>query len=124
MSLQRILDAESVVIVGASKDVTKRGYQAVKTLLSDKYEGRIYLVNPRGGSVLGRTCYKSVLEIDDYKATAKKPICDLLLAVSKIAAAYPQIQEMDLNPVLATEDGVVVADARILVKNAAEAVLM
>jgi acetyltransferase len=65
MSLQKILDAESVVIVGASRDVTKRGYQAVKTLLSDKYEGRIYLVNPRGGSVLGRTCYKSVLEIDD-----------------------------------------------------------
>ena len=65
MSLKRILDAESVVIVGASRDVTKRGYQAVKTLLSDKYEGRIHLVNPRGGSVLGRTCYKSVLDIDD-----------------------------------------------------------
>ena len=46
MSLQRILDAESVVIVGAFRDVTKRGYQAVKTLLSDRYEGRIYLVNP------------------------------------------------------------------------------
>jgi acyl-CoA synthetase (NDP forming) len=65
MSLKSILNAESVVIVGASRDVTKRGYQAVKTLLSDKYEGKIYLVNPRGGSVLGLTCYRSVLEIDD-----------------------------------------------------------
>jgi len=65
MSLQRILDAQSVVIVGASRDVTKRGYQAVKTLLSDNFEGRIHLVNPRGGSVLGLSCYKNVLEIDD-----------------------------------------------------------
>jgi acetyltransferase len=42
MSLKSILDAESIVIVGASRDVTKRGYQAVKTLLSDKYEGRMF----------------------------------------------------------------------------------
>ncbi|MBW1993292.1 MAG: acetate--CoA ligase family protein [Deltaproteobacteria bacterium] len=65
MSLKRILDAESVVIIGASRDVTKRGYQAVRTLLSDKYEGKIYLVNPRGGNILGLPCYRSVLEIDD-----------------------------------------------------------
>ena len=65
MDLQRILDADSVVVVGASRDVTKRGYQAVKTLLSDKYAGRLYLVNPRGGSVLGLPCYRSVLEIED-----------------------------------------------------------
>jgi len=58
MSLKITLDAESVVIIGASRDVTKRGYQAVKTLLSDKYGGKIYLVNSRGGSVLGRTCLK------------------------------------------------------------------
>jgi len=64
MSLKSILDAESVVIVGASRDVTKRGYQSVKTLLSDKYEGRIHLVNPRGESVLGLPCHKSVLDIE------------------------------------------------------------
>ena len=46
----------------------------------------------------------------------KKAVRDLLLAVSKIAEAYPHIQEMDLNPVIASGDGVVVADARILIK--------
>jgi acetyltransferase len=37
--------------------------------------------------------------------------------VSRIAEAYPQIQEMDLNPVIATDDGLVAVDARILIKN-------
>ena len=104
MTLENILDAESVVIIGASRDVTKRGYQAVKTLLSDKYEGRIYLVNPRGGSVLGLACYKSVLEIDDsidiaFITTPAKFIPSIIEDCSKkgvagaviIAAGYGEI---------------------------------
>ncbi|CAB1070250.1 hypothetical protein D1AOALGA4SA_866 [Olavius algarvensis Delta 1 endosymbiont] len=39
----------------------------------------------------------------------------MLLAVSKIAQAYPPTEEMDLIPVLATREDPVVADARILV---------
>ena len=42
MSLERILKAESVAIVGASKNETKRGYQTIRTLLNEKYEGIIY----------------------------------------------------------------------------------
>lgn len=65
MDFYRIFEAESIAVIGASKDVTKRGYQAVKTLLDEKYEGRIYPVNPREKSVLGLKCYKSVLDIED-----------------------------------------------------------
>lgn len=65
MSLERIFQAKSVAIVGASRDEKKRGYQAIKTLLRDKYEGRIYAVNPREESVLGFPCYSSVLDIKD-----------------------------------------------------------
>ena len=46
MSLDKILNAESVAIVGASKNETKRGYQTIRTLLDEKYEGKIYPVNP------------------------------------------------------------------------------
>jgi len=104
MSLQRILNAESVVIVGASRDVTKRGYQTVKSLLTDKYEGEIYLVNPRGGSVLGRFCYKSILDIDDsidlaFITTPAKSIPSIIEDCGKkgvagaviIAAGYGEI---------------------------------
>jgi acetyl coenzyme A synthetase (ADP forming)-like protein len=64
MSLERILNAESVAIVGASKNVTKRGYQSIRTLLDEKYGGRIYPVNPKEKSILGFKCYKKVADID------------------------------------------------------------
>ncbi len=62
-SLDRVFNAESVAIVGASKDEAKRGYQAIKTLLDENYEGSIYPVNPKEKSILGLKCYPSVLEI-------------------------------------------------------------
>jgi len=64
MSLEQILNAESVAIVGASKNETKRGYQTIRTLLDEKYEGRIYPVNPKEKSILGFKCYKKVADIE------------------------------------------------------------
>ncbi len=65
MNLDRIFNAESVAIIGASRDETKRGYQAIKILLDEKYDGQIYPVNPRENSILGLKCYKSVLDIPE-----------------------------------------------------------
>ena len=47
----------------------------------------------------------------------KKAITRLLMTISDVVEAYPQIKEMDLNPVIAYEDGVTVVDARIILKN-------
>ena len=65
MSLEKILNAESVAIVGASKSETKRGYQSIRTLLDENYGGRIYPVNPKEKSILGFKCYKKVADIED-----------------------------------------------------------
>ncbi|MGD2185432.1 MAG: acetate--CoA ligase family protein [Desulfobacterales bacterium] len=65
MSLDRILNAESVAVIGASKNETKRGYQAIRTLLEEKYEGKIYPVNPKEKSILGFKCFKSVTDVDE-----------------------------------------------------------
>ena len=65
MSLDRIFKAKSVAVIGASRDDRKRGYQAIRTLTDEKYEGRIYPVNPREESILGLPCYKSVLDIEE-----------------------------------------------------------
>jgi acetyltransferase len=65
MSLDRIFNAESVAIIGASRNETKRGYQAIRTLLDEKYEGKIYPVNPKEKSILGFKCYQSVSDIDE-----------------------------------------------------------
>jgi acetyltransferase len=65
MSIEPILKAESVAIVGASKNETKRGYQTIRTLLDEKYEGRIYPVNPKEKRILGLKCYQSVSAIPE-----------------------------------------------------------
>ena len=65
MDLKHVLDAESVAIVGASKNETKRGFQAIRTLIDEHYGGRIYPVNPKESSILGLKCYKKVSDIED-----------------------------------------------------------
>ena len=64
MPLDAVLNAQAVAVIGASKDVTKRGYQTVHTLLEDKYAGKIYPVNPKEKSILGLPCYAKVTDID------------------------------------------------------------
>ncbi|MBA3035360.1 MAG: acyl-CoA synthetase [Desulfobacterium sp.] len=65
MPLDQVLNAESVAIVGASKTDTKRGFQAIRTLLDGKFEGKIYPVNPKENKILGISCYKKVSDIKE-----------------------------------------------------------
>ncbi len=62
--LDKVLNAESVAIIGASRNKTKRGYQAINTLLTDGYEGQIYPVNPKEDMILGLRCYKDISDIE------------------------------------------------------------
>ncbi|MBX3685786.1 MAG: acetate--CoA ligase family protein [Rhodocyclaceae bacterium] len=48
-------------------------------------------------------------------AVDKDALVDLLLKVSSIVAAYPALAELDLNPILAYDDGYAVVDARVIV---------
>ena len=63
MGLEHVLNARSVAVVGASKVPTKRGYQTIRTLLDEHYEGSIYPVNPKEKSIMGLKCYAAVSEI-------------------------------------------------------------
>ena len=64
MSLDKVLNAESVAIVGASKNKTKRGFQAIRILLEEKFSGKIYPVNPKEKSILGLACYPDIASIE------------------------------------------------------------
>lgn len=48
----------------------------------------------------------------------KEALVDLLLKVSSIVAAYPDLKELDLNPVIVNADGYAVVDARVIVDRA------
>ena len=63
MSLDRLFHAESVAVVGASRQPTKRGYQAILTLQQEQFRGAIYPVNPKEKKILGLPCYPTVSAI-------------------------------------------------------------
>ena len=46
----------------------------------------------------------------------KKALRRLLLNISEVIEAYPEIEEMDLNPVIVYPEGLNVVDSRILLK--------
>ncbi|PKO51480.1 MAG: acetyl-CoA synthetase, partial [Betaproteobacteria bacterium HGW-Betaproteobacteria-21] len=55
--LHDFLAPDSIAIVGASADPTKRGYKAMIGLIKDGYGGAIYPINPKTDMILGvKTC--------------------------------------------------------------------
>ncbi len=63
MGLEHVLNAKSIAVIGASKIPTKRGYQTIRTLRDEGYEGAIYPVNPKEEMILGLPCYPDVGKI-------------------------------------------------------------
>ncbi len=61
--LHAILNPRAIAVIGASNDPTKRGYQAIKQLLSDGFEEPIYPINPKAPEVLGLKAYPSVAAV-------------------------------------------------------------
>ena len=82
--LEKILNADSVAVVGASRNETKRGFQAIKTLLDGRFEGDLYPVNPKERRILGCRCYAKVSDIEG-------PV-DVVL-ITTPAATIPNILE-------------------------------
>lgn len=54
--LRNILYPNSIAIVGASNNPTKRGYRSLKKLLDDGYAGAIYPINPKESEICGVKC--------------------------------------------------------------------
>lgn len=84
MELEKVMRPRSVAVIGASRSETKRGYQAIRTLLDEKYEGFIYPINPKEDSILGFRCYSSISEVPE-------PVDVALIATP--AATVPAILE-------------------------------
>jgi acetyl coenzyme A synthetase (ADP forming)-like protein len=72
--LKSFFDAESVAIFGASGTVGKPGYVITENFVN-KFQGKTFLINPKGGTILDQPVYKSVTEIDEpiHLATVMVP---------------------------------------------------
>ncbi len=76
----------SIAFVGASASPGKWGHMLPSNTLSRDYKGKVYLVNPKGGTIMGRQVYRSVSDIP----------ADVDLAVVTVPARHV----MDLIPEL------------------------
>jgi acyl-CoA synthetase (NDP forming) len=58
--LDPILNPSTIVVIGASKDTTKRGNRAIQSLFDDRYSGTIIPINPKEKEILGLPCFPSI----------------------------------------------------------------
>jgi acetyl coenzyme A synthetase (ADP forming)-like protein len=63
VSMNRIMRPKAVAVIGASSEDGKIGNSVMKNLINGGYKGEIYPINPKSDEVLGKKCFKSVLEI-------------------------------------------------------------
>lgn len=68
--LHAILAPQSIAVIGASADPTKRGYKAMVGLIKGGYRGAIYPVNPKATMILGVKAWSSIAAIPDTPALA------------------------------------------------------
>jgi acetyltransferase len=64
-SLAPFFSPRGIAVVGASTDPNKLGYGLSRNLVQCNYQGVIHFVNPKGGSLLGRPMYPSVVNLPD-----------------------------------------------------------
>lgn len=62
---QYLLEPRTIAVVGVSDDVARPGSQAVRALLANGFEGKIFPVNPKYEQFEGMRCYPSVDAIEE-----------------------------------------------------------
>jgi acetate---CoA ligase (ADP-forming) len=64
-SLSPFFSPHGIALVGASTDPSKLGYGLARNLVQCNFQGVVHFVNPKGGSLLGRPMYSSVVDLPD-----------------------------------------------------------
>lgn len=83
--LKKFLEPQSVAVIGASATAGKGGNDIIRNIQSNEYRGDLYLVNPRGGEILGVKVFKS---ISDLPAGT-----DLAVLILPASASLPALKE-------------------------------
>lgn len=63
--LTPFFEPKSVAIIGASGSPHKPGNDVIRNILANEYEGKLYLVNPKGEEILGMKSYKSIEDLPE-----------------------------------------------------------
>jgi acetyltransferase len=62
---EKLINPESIVILGGSDDLFKPGGKVIKNILEGNFSGRLYVVNPKQDVVQGLKSYRNVKDIPE-----------------------------------------------------------
>jgi len=91
---------ESIAFVGASAQIGKWGNMLLSNTISNGFKGKIFLVNPRGGTIAGRKVYKSVAEIPDNVNLGV-----VTVPASKVMDLIPEFRDKKIRNMLLITSG-------------------
>ncbi len=96
----RFFYPRSIAFVGASAQLGKWGQNLMAITISRGYEGKIWLVNPKGGTIAGRKVYPSVKDIPEPVDLAV-----VTIPAAAVPALIPQFTEKGIRNMLLITSG-------------------
>ncbi len=63
--LKKLFEPKSIAVIGASRNPGKLGHVVVKNLVEHKFRGKVFPINPNGGTLLKKKVYRNVSEIPE-----------------------------------------------------------
>ncbi len=91
---------KSIAFVGASSTISKWGHLLPTNILNRDFKGDVYLVNPKGGTIVGRQAYKSVTDIE-----GNIDLAVIMIPAAKVLEQIPLLQEKKVKAMLLISSG-------------------
>ena len=99
-SLMPFFYPKSIAFIGASATMGKWGHMLVANTKSGGYAGKIYLVNPKGGKIVGEEAYRSLSDIHD-----PVDLAIVTIPAEHVISLIPQLQAKGIRHMLLITSG-------------------
>lgn len=100
LQLASLFYPKTVAFVGASGTYGKWGHMLLTNALNGTFKGAIYLVNPKGGTIVGRPVHKSIGEIE-----SDIDLAVVTLPANKVLDVIPQLKAKNTKGILLITSG-------------------
>jgi acyl-CoA synthetase (NDP forming) len=99
-AIGRLFYPRSIAFVGASGVIGKWGYRLFCNVAAGGFEGPIYLVNAKGGTIAGRPAYRTLLDIP-----GRVDLAVVTIPAVKVLELIPQLKEKRIKGMLLITSG-------------------